>query len=322
MTAIFNPTSWMQDSINEFGDLTIRQLSVPGAHDAGMSCKNRGTAFASDCNVITQYNPILEQLNLGVRYFDIRPVISDGQFFTGHYTNTGVPLIGWQGANGQSIDSIISDINNFCSSQNELIILRLSHDLNTDCGREYQPFTQEQYDDLCSSLEYIHNRYTKTCPNLLDLTLKECLISTKSSNPRPCVIIIMAPELEGIKPKEGSGVYPASAYKIYDSYTDTNDVKKMSEDQLIKMHNNHGYFMLNWILTQSDIQAATCAIGEEKSILQLAEAANEVLVNNLLPASLISNHPNVILLDGIKNSQAAELAFLLNKYAVGLIRND
>ena len=45
---------------------------------------------------ITQRGPISSQLKLGVRYLDCRPVISDGCFLTGNYTD--VPVLGWQGS--------------------------------------------------------------------------------------------------------------------------------------------------------------------------------------------------------------------------------
>ncbi|WP_224244333.1 hypothetical protein [Hyalangium gracile] len=54
-------------------------------HDSGMSTLSSGTAFANAGNVITQTTSIFGQLTLGARYFDIRPVISGGQFSTGHY---------------------------------------------------------------------------------------------------------------------------------------------------------------------------------------------------------------------------------------------
>ena len=119
---------------------------MPGSHDAGMSTLTSGTAMGTRANVITQTQSIGGQLNAGSRYFDIRPVISAGQYVTGHYGRIEqLGVVTWQGGNGQSIDSIISEINAFTACNQELIILRLSHDLNTDVGNEgYRSFTQHE----------------------------------------------------------------------------------------------------------------------------------------------------------------------------------
>ncbi|HEY7767962.1 MAG TPA: hypothetical protein VIB55_07250, partial [Longimicrobium sp.] len=113
------PAAWMQQNLGVLGGRSLRHLCIPGSHDAGMSVYTSGTAFATRCNTLTQTSGILGQLQFGVRYFDIRPVISAGQYLTGHYGNIG-QINSWQGANGQSIASIISDVNAFTGANQEL----------------------------------------------------------------------------------------------------------------------------------------------------------------------------------------------------------
>lgn len=112
------------------GPKTLRQLCLPGTHDVGMSTFVPDTTFAAPCNTLTQTSFILDQLQLGSRYFDIRPVIHATQFYTGHYTELNIAGRNtWQGANGQSMASVISDINAYTQDNPELVILYLSHDL-------------------------------------------------------------------------------------------------------------------------------------------------------------------------------------------------
>ena len=49
----------------------------------------------------------------------------------------------WQGANGQSFTEIVQQLNAFLAVNPELVILQLSHDLDTDLGNSnYANFTQ------------------------------------------------------------------------------------------------------------------------------------------------------------------------------------
>ena len=120
------------------------------------------TLFASKDVTQTQTQGILGQLKQGARYFDIRPVISDGIFVTGHYGNIGGTM---QGCNGQSIADIISDINSFTSDRAELVILALGNDMNTDVGEpSYRPLNTGEWNDLLVDLQGINALYLGPAP--------------------------------------------------------------------------------------------------------------------------------------------------------------
>lgn len=313
---VYEPKSWMADNIGALQFTKLRNLCMPGAHDAGMSTRGTGTAGVFDCNVLTQYQSILGQLNLGVRYFDIRPVISGGKYCTGHYSDTSNSVLGWQGANGQSIDDIVNNINTFTSAQNELIILYISHDVNTDVGRPYRSFTQNDYDGLCAKLMGINGRVSKNYPTLLDLTLGEFIGCTGGGNAatQSIVVIIADPNDSSVVIKEGSDIWDKSKLEVYNDYSNTNDLDKMMIDQLAKMKGGHGYFLLSWTLTQDATQAATCELPfvGGASILDLAKKANDALKANLVPACTSTVYPNIIYLDGIQNTDAMELSVNFN----------
>jgi hypothetical protein len=154
-----NWSTWMQANLATLGGRTLRQLCIPATHDSGMSQIGSCT-FDANANVTqTQTQGILGQLQRGARYFDIRPVISDGIFVTGHYGY--VPALGsTQGCNGQSIADVISDINSFTSVGAELIILNLGGDMNTDVGEpNYRSLDQGEWNSLIQELQGINALY-------------------------------------------------------------------------------------------------------------------------------------------------------------------
>jgi len=290
---------------------------MPGTHDAGMSAYNSGTAFTHSCDTVTQTTGILGQLQYGSRYFDIRPVISGGQFMTGHYTDV-TQLNSWQGANGQSIQSIIDDVNNYTASNSELVVLYLSHDLNTDLGNSsYAPLTQQEWNTLLTLLqEGINNLFVTSASDLTTLTL-----NTFIGNNKAAVVVVVDPSGTGISLGNyaNQGFYPAASFPVYNQYSDTNTLSTMMADQLAKMRAQKtnldaSYFLLSWTLTQDGTQATFCSAfpSLDPSILSLANTANGALSSNLLPACNANCYPNIIYVDNINSSACATLAMTIN----------
>jgi hypothetical protein len=63
--------------------------------------------------------------------------LSNGQWVSGHYSEVGDV---WLGGNGQSLADIVKQINSFTSQYKELIIINLSHTLDTD--NDYKDLSQ------------------------------------------------------------------------------------------------------------------------------------------------------------------------------------
>lgn len=142
------PANWMQLNLPSLGTKTLRQLAMPGSHDAGMSMLSSTNGPVKDCNVLTQTKSIGGQLALGSRYFDLRvrrsdlrtrlradskllhqPAIAGGKYTTGHFSSVDLIFTrSFFGGTGQSFDDMITDINTFTNDNKELIILNLSHD--------------------------------------------------------------------------------------------------------------------------------------------------------------------------------------------------
>jgi len=313
------PSAWMQANLGALGSRTLQHLCIPGSHDSGMSTYTSGTTFAFTCNTLAQTSGVLGQLQFGVRYFDIRPVISGGQYYTGHYSNIG-QINSWQGANGQSIASIISDVNTYTAANQELVILYLSHDLNTDLGNaSYAPFTQAQWNSLLSQLKGLNHLFVAQNPASVNLT--QLPLSDYIGSQAAVVVVVDPSSTIALGDFATSGFYTPSNFQVYNQYTGTNDLGTMQADQLNKLKTQRpnpdtGYFLLSWTLTQDNTQASTCQLGTADSILDLAAIADPALYSALLPACSGQTYPNIIYTDGVQSSDVAALAMAVNSIAM------
>jgi hypothetical protein len=305
----------MQKNLGTLGNRPLRRISIPGTHDAGMSVLTGGTAFITERNSLTQTLSIGGQLQAGSRYFDLRPVISGGLFKAGHYSYLD-QLKSWQGGNGQSFSDIINDINSFTTSNQELVILNLSHDLNTDVGNsDYRALNQGEWNSLMQQMLGIKNLYI--APNSTTVDLTTLTLNQFIGNGKAAVVVIV--ELIGIDlgTYATKGFYKYSQLNTYNSYSNTNDLGSMTSDQLQKMKSQRpnadaGYFLLSWTLTQNAEQAA----GLGSSILDLANSAYPSLFSQVINSCSKSTFPNVLYVDGIRgNREVAALAMAINSLA-------
>lgn len=125
------PVAWMQSTLATLGPRKLSAVCIPGSHNAGMSVNTGQTAFVTDEQCLCQSLSVYGQLMAGSRYLDLRPVVTGGRFSTGHYSNVGKG-IGWQGMNGERMKDVIADVNRFTAEYRELVVINLSHDIDTD----------------------------------------------------------------------------------------------------------------------------------------------------------------------------------------------
>lgn len=312
-----NPAeAWMQASYDRIECLTLRELAMPGSHDSGMSQFNGGRGGASPTNVQTQALDIGGQLRAGARYFDVRPVIAGGHWATGHYTPN--KILGWLGGNGQSIASIIEQVNNFTASNNELIILDLSHGLDTDNfdGDLNNHLTQENWNDLMTVLLQLNHRLSgfNSSGNLSVMPISD-FIET-----RPAVVVIVRDKVKGggnvdLSTVTQAGFFQDSALPIYNNYTDTDRLDVMTNDQLQKMLENRQdpeseMFLLSWTLTQATRDILNPAFA---SILDLAATAKVALWAPLWNRMSSQQYPNVLMVDAFQgNGDVTAMALAIN----------
>ncbi len=307
-----NAESWMQDHLHLLGNHSLKEICIPGSHDAGMSVVTWKTFLAAECNTLTQTNNILGQLKLGIRYFDIRPALSDGKFFTEHFRKVGI----WEGALGESMESIINGINLFAKYNNELIMIKLSHSLNLDVDffETYRPFNKDQWFDLFDQLSNInHLFYYNGVGNVSDST-----INTLTANgTRTAILFFVDKEKEpdvDLGEYEDAGFFYLSELDMYSKFSNSDDYTFMAHDQIQKMHDHapKQYFEIQWTLTQQITEVASCSTGIGYSIRELGDIANNKLVETLHPYITKTEYPNIILIDNVKDTTSTILSLAIN----------
>lgn len=307
------PSNWMQANLITLGPRPIRHLCIPGSHDAGMSVLTGGTAFATPGNTLTQTKDIGTQLTLGSRYFDFRPVITGGQFSAGHYSD--IEVLGWQGGNGQKFTDIVEQVNSFTASNAELVVLNLSHDLNTDVGRDYRALDQGEWNRLFQELAGLNHLFVAPDPTSVDLTT--LTLNKFIGNGQAAVVVILQPSSSSITLGDYAnlGFYFYSQFNAWNSYSDTNVLDKMTTDQLNKLRQvrvdpDSQLFLLSWTLTQD---AKDVIVGP--SIIELAKTANPTIFTLLPPAVSSETYPNILYIDNFADSNVTALAIAINTIA-------
>lgn len=261
---------------------------MPGSHDAGMSALNGGTVLVTEENTLTQWTNVAGQLDAGFRYFDVRPVIASGRFTTGHYSEL---LNQWVGGNGQDIASIITQLNDFLSRNNELVILDLSHMYNTD--DKWRNLNSDEFNRLLTQLQGIQHRYTGPNGDLSALSLNTFI------KDGPCVIVLISDSSVALPPSPPAGIFPSSVLNIFNQYSNTDDPNTMKSDQLSKLatqrksRDDH-MFLLSWTLS---------TVG---NIRQLASKAHASLFDkakgglwDTIYTNRATSYPNILFIDGI-----------------------
>ncbi|MEM6717971.1 MAG: hypothetical protein AAF611_01515 [Bacteroidota bacterium] len=302
-----NGSSWMRDNLALLGTKELSELCIPGTHHAGMNVKTSNTFGATACNVLTQTRNVREQLQLGVRYLDISPVLKEGYYFAGNYRKIEA-IYAWQGATGQSIEHIIEDINAFTLVRQELVILNLSNSLNTDVEDSmYRSFNTTEWHRLLKLLSKINHRFHAL--RSMDLSVKTLneYISQKAA-----VLIIINDTID-LGSYWGKGFFKPSSFHIKYQYTNTNNIAKMAADQFEKMKTQSlAYFLLPWTLKQNTFQASMCFFGTASSIKELANEANQQLPSLVYPKISNTTFPNIILVDNLLTSELAAFVMAIN----------
>ena len=288
--------------------ITLKDICILGSHDAGMSVIN-GKTLGPEKAILTQSKSIHEQLNCGVRYFDIRPVIGNGgKYLTGHYSDKIGKTNQRLGGNGISIVQMVKDLNRFTADHpQELIIINLSHTCNTDYN--YNEFNKKEWEGLFDMLKGINflckAKDFKNSVNLTNLPVKEILEKGK------VILYVSDQDISNFKP---DFIFTGYNFPLFDNYANTTDINTMADNQIEKMKNNKDrYFLLSWTLTESNIFKIYDWNAREN-----ANKANERLMELMFPEIWPINQvlkgivPNIIHVDNIINSYPAFVAMCVN----------
>lgn len=278
-------SNWMQNSLPIIGAQALRNISMPAAHDAGMSSSTNCALLANTCSTQTQTKTILGQLQAGIRYFDIRPAIYEQQLWTAH-----LDLSSGIGCNGESFQNMLNDVASFIARSGDLVILKFSHYYDRDAGRA--GFTSTQMQQLINAVSNSLQRYIFARPvtqgrgELCGFTMNDYIGSGG-------VVLTVYDELPSTLWNPRTGVYAyadvpggAGDLEVYDQYANTNNLPTMISDQLNKLENpaNHdgNLFLLSWTLTLDLTQNSACLVTPDTpAIVNQAAPANRVLQQNL-----------------------------------------
>ncbi|KAF5662965.1 variant-surface-glyco phospholipase C [Fusarium heterosporum] len=313
------PIDWMQQSLSTMGKRSLSQICMLGTHNAGMSFVSHSD-FPNglvDDYVLCQSTPVLGQLTLGSRYLDVRPLISAGEFWTGHYASK-------IGGRGESLASIIAGINQFLSHTPELVIVNISHTLQTDTGAVWREFDLGEWHRLLRELLKLDHLFVvrdqKKAQDLSLVTLDEYI-----GNGRGAVICVIENESLDLGDEfRDKGFYKPSQLNVRNEYSNKDDAVVMVHDQLTKMkgHMSTGdkrLFLLSWTLTQQVpdwdgdiIGLITKVLSFLKPIRTLAYTCNKELVTYLLPEVSNSSFPNVVYIDYLDSSEYVALVMAVN----------
>ena len=311
------PVDWMQRNRTTLGNRPLSQICILGTHDAGMSVVSQSAVPGGLINdyVLTQSSSILGQLIYGSRYFDIRPQISGGQFWTGHYT-------GKLGGRGESLASIIDGVNQFLSQSKELVILNFSHTLQSDI-EDWRGFNNDEWFSLMQELTKLQHRFKiadQTKAHDLSLFTLDQFIGNGSG----AVLCVMEDNGLDLKQFATEGFYKPAQLNVYNEYSDKDDAVVMINDQIDKMKKHMSVddkqlFLLSWTLTQqvpewdgNVFSLATKVLNFLKPIRTLAYTANKLLVQRLLPEVGRNAFPNVIYIDFLDSFDYLALTMAVN----------
>ncbi|HSG41247.1 MAG TPA: hypothetical protein VLE27_16525 [Thermoanaerobaculia bacterium] len=320
--------NWMEQTL-DFAK-TLKDISIPGSHDAGMYISINCSVGAGSCNTRTQNQTMLGQLQAGMRYFDLRPVWTTGVLYTGHFSS--VAVLGTEGCDGGTLVDIFNDVTNFLGQgSKELVILKFSHYYDRDAN--VFSFNKSQYLTLVKLVTGMLGDWlyvNDTGSRLADIPLSQIIGASGK-------VLAVFDELPGDLVQ--SGIYQYSDYSppapppgktcgdqlgavsgdlsVYDKFTGTNDLLTMETDQLDKLDCavNHGgdLFLLSWTLTQSGGDATGCLLGLAPSIIDLAQQAIDSIESSLADHTITSaNIPNIVYMD-VSPTQATDACIAVNQ---------
>ncbi len=233
---------WMTERRAQLGSRKIPQLVFPSSHDSAMY--EYGIAVLGK----TQDLSIFNQLEYGIRYFDLRPKKSGDKIVIHHG-----PI------NGPDLSAVLADIQRYCNfGHKELIIIDWSHFDNWDAS---------VYTQFVTQVNNAIGRWLWKTPLQPGQRLADIPLSTFTAN-GPCVISAVAEEWAVNNPQAGFWVFRdwdssdsnLGNLVVFDKYSETTSYTKMRDDQIDKFETFTGkqknfptlpvdMFLLSWTLT-------------------------------------------------------------------------
>jgi len=307
------PGNWMHNMYNVIQDRPVRHLIMPGTHDAGMSAiTNKITSIGSKENTQNQGVNIYNQLRAGSRWFDLRVGSvhpnDNANTYTGFWTmhvNDEMATIAI-GNTGESLDSVISEINQFTGENpGEIIFFAVRYLV----GRYELPdrgpimWNTAIVNDFFSKLRGINNR----CPNLDTSTgfqNQKASYFMDRNQGKGCVVLLLNGHLDNGVPREslGDGIYDMGRMGVSDHWSNKMQASDMAPDQVSNWRSatrgsasDFGSLMIAQWLVTPDALASTAYTLQNFAIEPTNPSLYWAGVNGMDP----EHWPNVLLVDYI-----------------------
>jgi hypothetical protein len=317
--ASYNPASWMQDLFHpKRADLTLKDIVIPGSHDAGMSVLSGTGGQMKDainsCNTLTQRLPVRSQLQEGIRMFDLRIGMFNRALYTKHaQSDCDEDAVG--AGYGEKFSDVLDGLRSFLDENKmETVILNFSHFCDADVP------TASIADTLIAKLGA--HLYSQPAKKLHALRLKD--LAGK-------VIVVFEQRayyngaIDSCTIADASGAFINYRRK----YAATNDMQKLlaAQEAFFRGMQNgvqeNDLVRLDWQLTQSGQEAALICNGyrpdktgalvsgvillanvlkKNETILDLSAKGNRLLLptlNEWIANGIVNarNKPNILYVD-------------------------
>ena len=273
-------SGWMSRLVAYNPNIPLNGITMPGSHDAGMYTTESSTEKSR-----TQSLSILQQLQAGVRYFDLRVCERDGDIWTYH---------GAFGAYGGQLRTILTDVRTFMDAgSQEAVFLKFRSYASGDREPTIRLVQGILRDHLYSGdlVQFAVQPLRQFCNRVLCVFHPDYDVSLLNSR-------------EGRVPyadygNEDTGQFIAHPstklhFGVYDAYSHQSEFAVMEQDQQSKRDQFGGYgkdylFLFSWTLT-----------GSTDNILDidlLSAAANAQLPRAL--STKPDKRPNIVYIDQV-----------------------
>lgn len=249
--------NWMQDILEVYPNATLKDLSIPRAHDAGVYEVNN-CLLGNACNVQTQYLDMKGMLESGIRVFDVRPVLRNGVFWTYHAT-----ACNGAGCDGDNFENFLQQTKDYLDNHNELVIFEITQLCNTDAQ-------DAVFLNLLSSIlqDRIYKDDGSVSISFIDRPLNDIL----GLNTTKGKIVLQIQGLSGATENRGEGYFSPSYIDITGAYANKYIFEEMLADQKTKFNNHDetrdALFRLSFTLTLSDSLAFACVGSENPTSIE------------------------------------------------------
>jgi hypothetical protein len=316
VSAVRDRSNWIGDMLPSIGTKTLGDIVVPGSHDAGMYCGGDNLGQTQDHN-------LYEQLQDGVRYFDLRVKDGDPQLIY-HGSIGKVPL-----STCQAVDTVMGDVKKFMEEgHNEVVVLKFSHFLGfgecTTSTRQYMRLQETITDNLGTWMYKGDTRPSDVALNNLTSGGKVVVVVDGDWAAPKCHLgragfYIYKDSCTDAANCDSPVPARESEFNVFDRYSNTTSYQTMKNDQLVKYAEYDGkmegdpsvavdLFLLSWTLTPGGIDSL-------KPVSEISVPANihlgEDMTNiNKNPDGFI---PNILYVDYVERARVTDTAAMMTQ---------